>query len=43
MKTYTIMLTRSIQADSKEQAIREFWQFVDDAETHDLNITEEED
>lgn len=41
MKTFHIKLGSAIEAKTKEEAIKQFWEFVDDAENHDLSITED--
>ena len=41
MPSYVISITRVIEADSRKDALRYFWEQVDDAENEDLKIEED--
>lgn len=41
MPEYKISLSGTFSGKTRMDAIREFWDFVDDAETHDLKREEE--
>lgn len=43
METYTIKLERTITAKNRQEAIKAFWEVVDEAENHDLSVIRNEE
>lgn len=41
MKTFTITIKKTITAKDRNEAINDFWEFVDEAENWDLSIVKE--